>query len=624
MIIDSEVESIHSRDLLLKLGESLFDAGIDADFSISPEDDFIVREEAIDALTDALEVERVNSTFVVDIRFEADMPEVAAAVVNQLMEEFRLAREEVLATYLDGAGNLLQAQIDSSDAEVAKAERRIEEFRTQFQVESNDGRGMLEGEIADTDEDLLRIEAVIQELDDQINAIDNAVVNVEALTLAKLDDLASATDVEAGPLRSRVIDLQDLVASDGSSTVREALSTEIATQLGAYSSRLKARRDAVLPSAEALERRRGYLSSELSERRNNLVDMRGLERQARALESRHIALLAQLQDTRQASTLLNPVRVLQAAVPPLEPSSMSPKMLLAISILLGLMAGIGFALLREQVDSSFRSSRQLEEITGTKYLGAVPVIRPTRIKRIPVIEGLDQTHLKRFDKKELIKLSFAARYPDSRFAKTVDRSIFEIETTCGAPANVAILSCVGDEGKTLFVCNLGFSLGKRGRRVLIADLDKKNRGLSKVIGNIGFPVETEFDAELSEVGAEYREITPNLYAVCFKGDGPRNTSKLLPLIQRLQEAQSEPFDFTILDTPPIAYLPETLEFARFSDASIMVVRWGRTRKGLASRLLNQNRAALPSLIGAVMSQTDSALFDRYEHLPDSQHYYVEP
>ena len=67
------------------------------------------------------------------------------------------------------------------------------------------------------------------------------------------------------------------------------------------------------------------------------------------------------------------VKIIDPAVVPESPSAPNTKMTLAISIVLGLMIGIGLALLVEMLDNTVRQPSDIEELTGYKMLGFVPL-----------------------------------------------------------------------------------------------------------------------------------------------------------------------------------------------------------------------------------------------------------
>lgn len=68
------------------------------------------------------------------------------------------------------------------------------------------------------------------------------------------------------------------------------------------------------------------------------------------------------------------IQVLEEAVFPEKPVSPNKKMNIAIGLILGLMVGVGLAVLLEFLDNSFRSKEQLEKELDIPVIGTIPVI----------------------------------------------------------------------------------------------------------------------------------------------------------------------------------------------------------------------------------------------------------
>ncbi|PRR81774.1 YveK family protein [Clostridium vincentii] len=66
------------------------------------------------------------------------------------------------------------------------------------------------------------------------------------------------------------------------------------------------------------------------------------------------------------------VKVVESVVLPENPVSPNKKMNIAIAAILGLMMGIGLALLLEFMDNTFKDKEQAEDILGLPVLGSIP------------------------------------------------------------------------------------------------------------------------------------------------------------------------------------------------------------------------------------------------------------
>ncbi|MGR3513612.1 MAG: GumC family protein [Paracoccaceae bacterium] len=621
MMLDSEVESLMSRDLLSAVALRLGEVGADEQYVITETSTLEERGEAIDALIEGLSVERVDSTFVIDVRFEAETPELAATVVNLLMEEFRQWRQSVLTSYMQEAAGILGREIAASDAEVAAAERRVEEFKNEFASQTTASVSVLQARIDETSEDLFRTELILGRLDSQISAIQSALADPQAITSEIIEELPASLALDIGDAAQ---ELRTLAASGENPIRRGVLTAQIENRLTGTVAPLDQQRSAVLPTVISLRQERDDLNQELADYRAYLIDLRGLERQANALAARHVALLGQLQNTRQETNLvLNPARILQTAVPPLDPTGLGSKALVLIGTAAGLMAALAFALIREQVDGSFRNSRQLTAITQTRFFGSFPLIDVSALKRAPTLPGIDEAALKRRQRNMFSLFSIGIRRPNSRSAKALGRTVFGIETEVKKPATISVISALGSEGKSVFSSNLAFALAEQGYRVLLVDGDRRNRGVSEALEAVAEPEACALDEQLAAGGAEFRKLTSNLFMIYLNKDTAGKASGLISAAKRLQATKSLAFDYIVVDTPPLAFMPEAMTFVRESDASILAVKWGSTKMSVVERLLGQNPGIRDALIGAVFCLTKPKLQDRYEYLPGDHGYYDE-
>lgn len=66
------------------------------------------------------------------------------------------------------------------------------------------------------------------------------------------------------------------------------------------------------------------------------------------------------------------VKIIESVKLPENPVSPNKKMNIAIAMLLGLMVGVGLALLLEFIDNTFKDKESLENIIGVPVLGAIP------------------------------------------------------------------------------------------------------------------------------------------------------------------------------------------------------------------------------------------------------------
>jgi capsular exopolysaccharide synthesis family protein len=287
----------------------------------------------------------------------------------------------------------------------------------------------------------------------------------------------------------------------------------------------------------------------------------------------------------------------QAEVPeaPFEPNM---RRNVAVALGIGLLLGIAFAFVREQLDDTVTSRADLEAVTGgLPVLGIVP--RPSeRRGREPV--GLaaadDPTS------------STAEAYRTLRTAVQflgVDRSLSTVLIT--SPG-------VGD-GKTTTVANLGLSVSRAGRSCAVVcgdlrrpcihtfyDLDQ-GPGLTTVL--VG---EATVDGALQPVPGE------DGLTLLAAGDVPPNPSELLSsdaaakAIRHLADA----YELVLIDAPPVLPVSDALVLAQQVDGVILVADAHRTELSDLREAWQRLTQIGATLLGTVLNDADIASQPSYQ------------
>lgn len=172
--------------------------------------------------------------------------------------------------------------------------------------------------------------------------------------------------------------------------------------------------------------------------------------------------------------------------------------------------------------------------------------------------------------------------------------------------SVLLTSSIQGEGKSLLSLNLAFSLAQGGQqRVVIVDADLRKPGLSSTLGMEGRPGITDW----------YQNNRPLTEVVCRIADCslwvlPVGTAAVDPL-QLLKSTRAAdlltslntPFDWVLIDSPPLLPLADAEIISRICDATIMIVRRETTPKTSLGQALD--RVAPSKLIGLLLNDFPS-------------------
>jgi len=144
---------------------------------------------------------------------------------------------------------------------------------------------------------------------------------------------------------------------------------------------------------------------------------------------------------------------------------------------------------------------------------------------------------------------------------------------------VMIASAQVGDGKTLTAANLALTLGGSYRqRVLLIDADLRRPSLVPLFGLPHLPGLSE--ALRAEVEARISVIDLSEHVVLLPGGAP-DPDPMASLnserMRRVIDEARKDFDWIIVDTPPIAVLPDAHLLSRLADASLLVIGAGKTQ-----------------------------------------------
>lgn len=174
---------------------------------------------------------------------------------------------------------------------------------------------------------------------------------------------------------------------------------------------------------------------------------------------------------------------------------------------------------------------------------------------------------------------------------------------------LAVVSPGANEGKTLTAINLAMSLAREvDQTVLLVDADLRKPSIHRFFG---YPPDVGLsDHLLSDVPVDRILINPGIDRfVILPGGRPLANSaemlgsmKMQKLVAELKERY--PSRIVIFDLPPVLSLADTLAFAPYVDAALLVVQEHSTRREDIGRAVEMLSSV--ALIGTVLNQSMTA------------------
>lgn len=277
-----------------------------------------------------------------------------------------------------------------------------------------------------------------------------------------------------------------------------------------------------------------------------------------------------------------------------DPVSPRPDRNLALGALLGLVAGVGLAMLRGVVDTRLRDATSLQQTSGSPLLGEIPF--DGKAGSAPLIVGS------------------AANSPRAEAIRKLRTNLRFVDVH--EPARViAVTSALQGEGKTTLSCNLAIALAEAGWRVLLVDADLRRSRVAEYLGieaGIGLTDVLVGDVQVDDAIQRWGEKS---LRVLPSGPAPPNPSELLgsKTMADLLRVLRESADIVVIDTAPLLAVTDGVVVAVQADGALLVTRQGRTSRAEVAAAAHALHSVSVRLLGCVLNMAKVARAEAYQY-----------
>lgn len=294
-------------------------------------------------------------------------------------------------------------------------------------------------------------------------------------------------------------------------------------------------------------------------------------------------VIEQLETPAGSTTPPVKVTLTKPAVAPSSPSSPRTTLNLAIGLVIGLICGIAWALLRDALDRTVKSVRELDQLSGAPMLGRIVFDKEAQRQRL---SALDSTATR--------SEGYRTLRTNLQFVR-VDSPLRVVVVTSPAPG----------DGKSTVSCNLAIALAQTGKKVCLLEADLRRPRLSEYMGVDGSVGLTDVLANQRTLDQVIQPWGRGLLDIVGPGPVPPNPSELLnsQQMQSVLDQLKERYDIVIVDSSPLLAVADAAIVSRYADGAILVVRYGKsTRDGIshaAEALAQVNDVLLGTVLNAV-------------------------
>jgi len=473
--IGTQFERIQSKLILYKVIEEL---GLNAKWAErygypAP----LTSAETFDLLTDRMKISQVRNTSVIEIKVFSEDAEEAAAIANKIAEVYKDNRQEQRQKKSTAGVATLRKDLEERKKLVAEASKEVERLRK----EGNISDLVVEGVAATApleSETLRRMEALRTEALAQLRPIENKLKEIKELSpqdlrnslsiqvqdpnFASLLQMYDETQVQIVNKRADYTEDHPEMIKLSSTLAQIDKLIEIRVKgilkglEGQYAAAKASYDQSVKDVAEAQERE---IKANLNNRQYATAK-RYLENQQKVLDALETRI--QLESIDAALPVTSNVDITARAEPALRPVRPNIPLNIALSVVVGLIAGIGLAFFIEYLDTSVKTIDDVEQILQSPVLSVIP-----QNVGLMIEEGAESPHAE----------AYRVLRTNLLFARKDDK----LNT-------LTIVSGGAEEGKSTTAFNLATMFAQNGHRVLLVDSDLRRPSLHKLLkvsNNIG-------------------------------------------------------------------------------------------------------------------------------------------
>ncbi|HKV09569.1 MAG TPA: polysaccharide biosynthesis tyrosine autokinase, partial [Thermoanaerobaculia bacterium] len=609
----------------------------------SAEDDEAVLGLLADSIRGGLAVEPVRNTQLVRLTYRSKNPDFAAKAANGFAEAFiDMGVEDRYAT-AGKASTFLSTQIEALKQEIQEKETQLQAFSRRSDMvplESNSSVILqrlqsLNSDYTDAKRFRIEKEATYRELmltpkETIADSLNSGVVGG-----LRADQLKMEREY-ATRLKTYKPDWPEMV------TLKAEIEKGQQHLDGVIQEMVEKARGSAQAAYQTAQRQEQALQSEIERLKGEAIDQNSatveftnlkvevetrrdlLDELLRKQSETEVAV--RLQDTRESN-----VRIIDQALVPGGPSAPSLRKDLSYGLLLGLLLGVGCALLIEFLDRTVKSADEIERRLGLPPLATIqdiveagklygsgygygygtdPEEAPAgRIKRAARStarlekkkasapgQGQGQAAQIELVPHERPRTLISEAYRSLRTALLLS-SAREIKI-------IAVTSAMAGEGKTATAANLAVVLAQLGRQVLIVDCDLRKPRLHQVfhVSN-RFGLVNQLTSVVEPDAVFLPTEVPNLW-VTPSGPIPPNPSELLAS-DRMREwlkAVRNRFDYVVVDTPPALAVTDATLVGMLVDGVVLTLRSGKVTRDEARSCRDKLRRAGIKILGAVLNR----------------------
>ena len=564
---------------------------------------------SIGRLRNALDVQRVQRTYVLTISVTSKDPSKAARLANAVADAYVVDQLDARYDAAKRASLWLAERMEGLRDQVRHSEEAVANFRREHNLLTTTSETKLtitEQQLSELNAKLVSARAETAERRakyEQTQQVQARGGNLQAIPDVVRSTVISQLRTQQAEVARRTADLAARYNDSHPQVVNARaelrdVERSISAEVGRLISNLKNDYEVAKAREDSLQKSLDQMSGSNGLDNDVGIQLRELERVNSANKSLFESFLSRAKITQEQSTLQErEARLISPATVPSSPSFPRKTMVLSLALVIGTLVGLGGSIALDMLNAGFSSPREIEEKVGLPVLGSVPLLREMdRTINGAIVDPASYTYPK----------------PLSRYAESIRALRMGIQMSdVDNPAKVVLVtSTVPGEGKSTISTSLAFSALKGNQRVVIIDADLRHPSTTKFFGlekNSGL-----VDFLTGSTPLEQIWVNVNGLIVILAGSKSQNPPDLLASgrMKGLVEQLREYFDYIVMDTPPVCPEIDAQVAMQLADKVVYVVRWQSTTREVVVQTLG-NLDTQRKVAGIVLSLVDETKTPRY-------------
>ena len=563
-------------------------------------------------ITSRIKVSQVRGTYLLNVSYRSTSPRQAAAMANALAEQFIEHEYETRNSALVSLSQYMREQIKELGERMKESQLALNEFERENNIVNPENTSsLLTQQLSSLQQDLGQEQSKQRALEANLalakeGNLDALLVSDRGNALVPLLQAQQQAQLEFDALSSKYgpgnylyQQEQRRLAHISSAVRKEQL--HVVAQIEA-----QARAKAVQVGLTA--RQLADVKTQIDDFNRKGVQFQILKHKADSDKTIYDDLLERL-DAADVSAGYHStaLRIVDAARPNPVPVYPRVKLTLMFALLLAGMLGVIGAVAASGMDRTLRDPRAVPSTLGAELLGTLPEVRNgSELRSLVAPAGAQQG---------------ADRTP---FAESLSgiRSTLLLGASDAPLRALAVISSCPEEGKTTIATSLAVVLAALGKRTVLVDGDLRRPHVHRVLdvsNRLGLSSVLQGQANLNEV---LRPGPTDRLSILTAGPPSPGARELIAArIGAVVEELKSQFDIVVMDTPPMLGFADGLNVATAADASLLVVRAGKTPREYVQMVIDQLRQVRAPVAGIVLNGVTAEMSHHYYYYHAGYHSY---